>query len=111
MVEFLGKSAVCSGPRVGRRRGRQEARRAGGRARGPRRSLRLNGSASAARRGRRGGGRRGERLLGHWRVRVAVEAGEERGSEVEPLRVGGRASPGRRAGESWGDLRNVSVNY
>lgn len=52
-----------------------------------------------------------ERLLGHWRVRVAVEAGEERGSEVEPLRVGGRTSPGRRAGESWGDLRNVSVNY
>lgn len=51
----------------------------------------------------------GERLLGHWRVRV--EEGEERGSEVEPLRVGGRASPVQRAGESWGDLRNVSVNY
>jgi len=53
----------------------------------------------------------GECLLGHRRVRVAVEEGEERGSESEPLRVGGRASPVQRAGESWGDFRNVSVNY
>jgi hypothetical protein len=44
----------------------------------------------------------GERLLGHLRVRVAVEEGEERGSEAEPLRVGGRASPVQRAGESRG---------
>lgn len=50
-------------------------------------------------------------MLGHRRVRVAVEEGEERGSESEPLRVGGRASPVQRAGESWGDFRNVSVNY
>lgn len=49
LVEFLGKSVVCSGPRVGRRRGGHEARRGGRRARGPRRSLRLNGSASVAR--------------------------------------------------------------
>lgn len=69
--------------------------RAGGRARGPRRSLRLNGSASVDGGGEAAAG--GERLLGHWRVRVAVEEGEERASEVEPLRVGGRASPVHRA--------------
>lgn len=58
----------------------------------------MNGSASVDGGGEAAAG--GERLLGHWRVRVAVEEGEERGSEVEPepLRVGGRASPVQRAG-------------
>lgn len=53
----------------------------------------------------------GERLLGHSRVRVAVEEGEERDSEARRrARVEGLPQP-KGLGRSWGDFRNISVNY
>lgn len=53
----------------------------------------------------------GERLLGHSRVRVAVEEDEERDSEVGPrAAVEGLPQP-QGLGRSWGDFRNISVNY
>lgn len=53
----------------------------------------------------------GECLLGYSRVRVAVEEGEERGREAVP-RVRGEGLPQPLGlGRSWGDFRNMFVNY
>lgn len=62
-------------------------------------SLQLNGAASPAGDGGGEAAAGRERLLGHSRVRVVVEEGEERGSELGPPRGNGRASPSQRAGE------------
>lgn len=53
----------------------------------------------------------GECLLGYSRVRVAVEEGEESDSEAAP-RVKGEGLPQPLGlGRSWGDFRNMFVNY
>lgn len=54
----------------------------------------------------------GERLLGHSRVRVAVKEDKERDSEAGPR--GGRVEglhQSKGLERSWGDFRNISVNY
>lgn len=52
----------------------------------------------------------GERLLGHSCVRVAVEEAEERDSEGPRAGVEGLPQA-KGPGRSWGDFRNISVNY
>lgn len=52
----------------------------------------------------------GERLLGHSRVRVAVEEGECDSEAGYRARVEGLPQP-KGLGRSWGDFRNISVNY
>lgn len=47
----------------------------------------------------------GERLLGHLRVRVAVEEGEERGSEAEPPARGWKGFP---SPKGWGESGVIS---
>lgn len=94
------------------RGGGGRGRRTGKAAAGPQQSLRLNGAASAAGGWRRGGGRGRGALAGSFRV--CGEQWRKARSEIVkwgPARGWKGFSQLGGLGRSWGDFRNISVNY